>query len=58
MSTFRLHIRSLHAGISLDFGLPCIYNILTRVTVIVKFVPKVAQVAEIHMQYGYHLKDT
>ena len=41
-----MYIRNLHAGNNLDFNLEWIFTIFGWVTVIVKFVPLVAQVAE------------
>ena len=42
-----MYIRNLHTGINLDFNLQCIYTIFGCITVIVKFVQLVAQVAQV-----------
>ena len=46
---FSVQIRIRHAGINLDFNPQCIYTTISWVTVIVIFVPPVAQVVEIHI---------
>ena len=42
-----MYIRNLHTGINLDFNLQCIYTIFGCITVIVKFVLLVVQVAQV-----------